>query len=81
MATIAANRPRVRQTVSPGIWLPAYSLWQREIVRFYRQKARVAGVIASPLIFWVVLGAGFAHSFTPAPARRRITWDISFPDP
>jgi len=39
--------------------LPAYTLWLREIVRFYRQKARVAGVIASPLIFWVVLGAGF----------------------
>ena len=63
MATIAASAPRTRQTVSPGIWLPAYSLWVREIVRFYRQKARVAGVIASPLIFWVVLGAGFAHSF------------------
>jgi ABC-2 type transport system permease protein len=64
MATIAATAPRARQAVSPGIWLPAYSLWLREIVRFYRQKARVAGVIASPLIFWVVLGAGFAHSFS-----------------
>ncbi len=49
--------------MAPGIWLPAYSLWQRELVRFYRQKARVAGVIASPLIFWVVLGSGFANSF------------------
>jgi ABC-2 type transport system permease protein len=64
MASVAATAPRTRQAVSPGIWLPAYSLWQREIVRFYRQKARVAGVIASPLIFWVVLGAGFAHSFS-----------------
>jgi ABC-2 type transport system permease protein len=63
MATIAATAPRGVKTASPGIWLPAYSLWLREIVRFYRQKARVAGVIASPLIFWVVLGAGFAHSF------------------
>ncbi len=32
-------------------------------VRFYRQKARVVGVIASPLLFWFVLGSGFAHSF------------------
>src|SRR6202041_1667216 len=63
MATIAATAPRRLSTASPGIWLPAYSLWVREIVRFYRQKARVAGVIASPLIFWVVLGAGFAPSF------------------
>src|SRR6201992_2241712 len=64
MATVAVTAPSTRQTPSPGIWLPAYSLWQRDIVRFYRQKARVAGVIASPLIFWVVLGAGFAHSFS-----------------
>ncbi|HTZ59750.1 MAG TPA: ABC transporter permease [Acidobacteriaceae bacterium] len=63
MATLAATAPRTRQTASPGIWMPAYTLWVREIVRFYRQKARVVGVIASPLIFWVVLGAGFAHSF------------------
>src|SRR6201992_1891081 len=64
MATVPVTAPSTRQTVSPGIWLPAYSLWEREIVRFYRQKARVAGVIASPLIFWVTLGAGFAHSFS-----------------
>src|SRR5271154_614250 len=63
MATIAATAPRGVRTASPGIWLAAYSLWLREIVRFYRQKARGVGVIASPLIFWVVLGAGFAHSF------------------
>jgi ABC-2 type transport system permease protein len=68
MATIAATAPRAVRTASPGIWLPAYSLWRREIVRFYRQKARVAGVIASPLIFWVVLGAGFAHSFNTGGA-------------
>jgi ABC-2 type transport system permease protein len=60
MATLTATAPRPAR---PGILLPAYTLWLREIVRFYRQKARVAGVIASPLIFWVVLGAGFAHSF------------------
>ena len=27
MATMAATAPRTRQAVSPGIWLPAYSLW------------------------------------------------------
>jgi ABC-2 type transport system permease protein len=63
MATLTAAPPRVSARSTPGIWLPAYSLWERELVRFYRQKARVVGVIASPLIFWVVLGAGFAHSF------------------
>src|SRR5579875_2934791 len=43
--------------------LAAASLWRREIVRCYRQRARVVGVIASPLLFWLVLGSGFAHSF------------------
>lgn len=65
MATIAATAPapRIQQAKKVGIWMPAYTLWLREIVRFYRQKARVVGVIASPILFWFVLGSGFAHSF------------------
>src|SRR5437763_889946 len=51
---------------SRGIWatllLPALSLWQREIVRFYRMKSRVVGVIASPVLFWLVIGSGFGNS-------------------
>ncbi len=43
--------------------LPAFTLWWREIVRFYRQRARVAGVILSPLLFWIVIGSGFGTSF------------------
>jgi ABC-2 type transport system permease protein len=43
--------------------LPAFTLWWREIVRFYRQKARVVGVLASPLVFWLVIGSGFGTSF------------------
>ena len=39
------------------------TLWWREIVRFYRQKSRVVGVLASPLVFWVVIGSGFGTSF------------------
>ncbi len=38
--------------------LPAATLWQRELVRFWRQKSRVMGVVASPLVFWLVLGYG-----------------------
>ena len=43
--------------------LPSISLWWREIVRFYRQKSRVVGVIASPVLFWVLIGSGFGNSF------------------
>src|ERR1700747_1855208 len=48
---------------SPGILLPSLSLWWREIVRFYRMRSRAVGVIASPLLFWVVIGSGFGNSF------------------
>jgi ABC-2 type transport system permease protein len=51
------------QGAQTGIWLPAYTLWEREMVRFYRQRARVVGVIASPLLFWLLLGGGFGNSF------------------
>ncbi len=38
--------------------LPAVTLWQRELVRFWRQKSRVLGVVASPLVFWLLMGYG-----------------------
>src|SRR5437764_13659149 len=38
--------------------LPAATLWQRELIRFWRQKSRVMGVVASPLVFWLVIGYG-----------------------
>jgi ABC-2 type transport system permease protein len=46
--------------------MPALSLWRREVVRFYRNISRVVGVVASPLIFWIVIGAGFGNSFRNA---------------
>lgn len=56
-------------TVQPvGAALPAFTLWWREIVRFYRQRTRVVGVIASPLLFWLVIGSGFGTSFRSGQA-------------
>jgi len=34
------------------------TLWQRELVRFWRQKSRLLGVIASPLVIWLLIGYG-----------------------
>jgi ABC-2 type transport system permease protein len=48
---------------SAGVALPSFTLWWREIVRFYRQPTRVVGVLASPLVFWLVIGSGFGTSF------------------
>src|SRR3954451_25347205 len=41
--------------------LPAATLWQREMVRFWRQKSRGLGVVASPLVFWLLMGYGSNH--------------------
>jgi ABC-2 type transport system permease protein len=41
-----------------SFFLPAATLWQRELVRFWRQKSRVLGVVASPLLFWLLMGYG-----------------------
>ncbi len=42
-----------------SFWLPVWTLWRRELIRFWREKARVLGFVGSPLIFWLVLGSGF----------------------
>jgi ABC-2 type transport system permease protein len=47
---------------------PTITLWQREIVRFYRQRSRIVGALATPVLFWLLLGSGFANSFRPGGA-------------
>jgi ABC-2 type transport system permease protein len=64
MATQATTFPGA----SGGLALPAFTLWWRECVRFYRQRSRVVGVIASPLVFWLVIGSGFGTSFRSGDA-------------
>jgi ABC-2 type transport system permease protein len=45
-------------------WLPAYTLWRREIVRFLRQRNRVFSALVQPAVFWALFGAGFHGSFS-----------------
>jgi len=72
VATQTAGLSSPVASPSAGVFLPAFTLWWREIVRFYRQKSRVVGVLASPLVFWIVLGSGFGNSFRSAggPAQQ-----------
>jgi ABC-2 type transport system permease protein len=63
LATQSQTLPAPVATATTGSLLPAVSLWWREVVRFYRQRSRVIGVIASPLLFWIVIGSGFGTSF------------------
>lgn len=49
---------------SPGnLWLGSLTLWQREMVRFVRQRNRIIGAMATPLVFWLLLGSGLNRSF------------------
>src|SRR5436305_2887017 len=47
----------------PGLCLPALSLCRRELVRFLRQKHRIIGALATPIVFWLLIGAGMGRSF------------------
>jgi len=79
---MATHTQALSAAVTPanaGIFLPSFSLWWREIVRFYRQRARVVGVIASPLLFWIVIGSGFGSSFRSSGAGGQHYLDYFFP--
>src|SRR5271169_1263670 len=79
---MATHTQALSAAVTPanaGIFLPSFSLWWREIVRFYRQRARVVGVIASPLLFWIVIGSGFGSSFRSSGVGGQHYLDYFFP--
>lgn len=44
-------------------WSAVSALWQREMVRFFRQRNRVIGAFGTPVLFWVALGSGLGRSF------------------
>ncbi len=54
-----------RDSGSMAFWLPVASLWRRELVRFARDRNRLLGAIGQPMVFWLILGAGFEKSFAP----------------
>ena len=55
--------PSDRADPRPGLWLPALSLARRELVRFLRQRHRVIGALATPVVFWLLIGGGMGRSF------------------
>jgi ABC-2 type transport system permease protein len=80
MTTQSTTFPVALPRSSAGLFLPAFSLWWREVVRFYRQKGRVVGVIASPVVFWLVIGSGFGTSFHAGEAAgQRQYLDYFYP--
>jgi ABC-2 type transport system permease protein len=56
------NTPRL-------LWTPSIAFWWRDVIRFLRQRNRIIGALATPLVFWLLVGSGFGPSFrNPAAA-------------
>jgi len=43
--------------------LPTVALWKREMTRFVRQRNRIIGALATPLVFWLLIGSGVGENF------------------
>jgi len=55
MTTVAIER---------RVFLPAVTLAWRELQRFIRQRSRIVGALGTPIVFWVLIGAGLGNSFS-----------------
>jgi ABC-2 type transport system permease protein len=57
------------------------ALWQREIVKFVRDRSRLVGALAQPVLFWAMLGLGFRTSFAlPGSAGEGVDYfEFLFP--
>lgn len=43
--------------------LAIWSLWSREVIRFFRQRSRIVGALGTPLVFWILIGSGFGERY------------------
>jgi ABC-2 type transport system permease protein len=78
MSDVAVQSPpqpaRAAAAESVGLLLPTLTLWQREFVRFLRQRSRIVGALVSPIVFWALIGMGLGRSFSPEGSTQRISY-------
>jgi len=77
--TIAPPLAKVSQAeslplVQPSPWLATCTLWQREVIRFLRQRSRIVGALASPVVFWILIGSGLGRSFRPPGSSGAVNY-------
>lgn len=66
MSNISTIQPAATTQASSSqgsLALASYTLWRREMVRFFRQRNRVVSALATPIVFWLLLGFGLHGSF------------------
>lgn len=54
--------------------LAAGTLWSREVAAFVRTRSRLIGALATPLVFWLLIGSGIGRSFLPPGAAERVAY-------
>ena len=64
----AAEMSKAAPVGGGGAWLVVRTLAWRELVRFFRQRGRIMGAIATPVLLWLAIGLGLDEAFVmPAP--------------
>ena len=56
------------------LWTPVKALWWRDVIRFLRQRNRIIGALATPLVFWLLVGSGFGPSFHNSASSTNETY-------
>lgn len=69
-----SSHPRDLRLAASG----AYALAARELKRFVRQRNRVFGALAQPILFWALFGAGLSPSFRPGAGGSAVTYTEYF---
>ncbi|MDH4225632.1 MAG: ABC transporter permease [Deltaproteobacteria bacterium] len=77
------NGPMSAMTSSPvpvkgSLILAVWSLLAREWIRFLRQRNRMIGALATPILFWAFFGSGFGSSFRPGGLEGGMSYSTYF---
>lgn len=79
-STVLVETPaRQRSVAEPSVVLGTATLWWREVRSFYRQRSRIIAALATPLLFWLVLGSGFGRSLQAPGAANAGYLEFFFP--
>lgn len=81
-AAAAIHAPLVSPARAVGLYLPTMTLWQREMVRFFRQRNRVMSSVVTPILMWLMLGFGlnqsFMHPVTTGDTTQSVGYAVYF---
>jgi ABC-2 type transport system permease protein len=81
MGRMATLRPRVRSDqdwneLSAGL-NGIYTIWRRDLLRYWRDRSRIVGSLGQPILFLIVFGSGMSSAMGQLGGGRR-TSGISY---